>query len=184
MKTKLNLLIAICVSLGMGAQTKKTMENKIDSTAKGQVIKNGELIYSEILIKASPEKVWQEFANFESYSGWNPFIRSLKGSPESGNKIEVFLQPPGKKGMLFKPKVLVFDHSNQLRWLGKLFMGGLFDGEHTFLVKENKDGTTTFVQYERFRGILIPFMKKMLNGSTLNGFKEMNQALKERCEIQ
>jgi hypothetical protein len=184
MKTKLNLLIALCMSFGMEAQNQKTMENKIDSTTQGQVIKKGKLIYSEIIIKASPEKVWQEFTNFDSYSKWNPFIKSLKGSPAPENKIEVFLQPPGKKGMLFKPKVLVFEPLHQFRWIGKLFIGGLFDGEHTFLIRDNKDGTTTFVQFERFKGVLIPFMKKMLDGNTLNGFNQMNKALKLRCEIQ
>ena len=184
MKTKLNLLIAICISIGMGAQNQKTMKNKIDSTTKGQVIKKGKLVYSEIVIKASPEKVWQEFTNFESYTKWNPFIKSLKGSPASKNKIEVFIQPPGKKGMLFKPKVLVFEPFHQFRWIGKLFTGGLFDGEHTFLIKDNNDGTTTFIQFERFKGVLIPFAKKMLDENTLNGFNQMNEALKVRCEMK
>ena len=68
MKTKLNLLIALCLSFGGGAQNQKTMKNKIDSTTQGQVIKKGKLVYSEIIINASPEKVWQEFTNFENYS--------------------------------------------------------------------------------------------------------------------
>lgn len=171
------------ISLGAGAQNQKNMKTTNDSITNGQVIKKGKLVYSEILIKASPERVWQVFTDFENYATWNPFIKSLKGMPIVGNKIEVFLNPPGKKGMTFKPKVLVFDSLNQLRWIGKLFIGGLFDGEHVFLIQDNKDGTTTFIQFERFRGILIPFMKKMLDGNTLNGFNMMNEALKAKCEI-
>lgn len=168
----------------MGAQNQKIMKNKNDSTTKGQVIKKGKLVYSEINIKASPEKVWQEFTNFESYSNWNPFIKSLKGKPAPNNTIEVFLNPPGQKGMLFKPKVLVFEPNIQFRWIGKLFIGGLFDGEHAFILQGNNDGSTTFIQFERFRGILVPFVKKMLEGNTLNGFNQMNEALKMRCEMQ
>lgn len=160
------------------------MQTTNDSISSGQIIKKGKLIYSEITIKASPEKVWQEFTNFENYPDWNPFIKSLKGKPIVGNKIEVLLAPPEKKGMTFKPKVLVFDSTFQLRWIGKLFIKGIFDGEHTFLIKDNKDGTTTFIQFERFRGILIPFLKKMLNENTLKGFNQMNDALKKRCENQ
>lgn len=160
------------------------MQTTNDSITSGQIIKKGKLIYSEITIKASPEKVWQEFTNFENYPDWNPFIKSLKGKPIVGNKIEVLLAPPEKKGMTFKPKVLVFDSTFQLTWIGKLFIKGIFDGEHTFLIKDNKDGTTTFIQFERFRGILIPFLKKMLNENTLKGFNHMNDALKKRCENQ
>lgn len=152
------------------------------STAEGLIIKKGKLIYSEIVIQASSEKVWEIFTDFAKYPEWNPFIKSLKGSPEEGKIIEVLLQPPGNKGMLFKPKVLKFEARKEFRWIGKLMGGGIFDGEHVFLLKDNADGACTFIQYERFRGALIPFMKKMLEGPTLSGFQQMNEALKKRCE--
>jgi hypothetical protein len=106
----------------------------------------------------------------------------MKDSPAEGKNIEVFLQPPGNKGMLFKPKVLKFDARKEFRWIGKLMGGGIFDGEHVFILKDNADSTCIFIQYERFRGILIPLMKKMLEGPTLSGFQQMNEALKKRCE--
>jgi hypothetical protein len=152
--------------------------------AKGEVIQKGKLIYSEILIKANPQKVWEIFTDFEKYPEWNPFIKSLKGNPSSDSKINVFLQPQNNKGMNFSPNVLKFDANKEFRWIGKLFIPRLFDGEHTFLLIDNHDGTTTFLQFERFRGILIPFMKKMLEINTLNSFKSMNEALKNRSEEQ
>lgn len=184
MKLKLNLLFAFLITTAIEAQNPKTMKTTNDSITKGQIITKGKLVYSEIIINASPERVWKEFTDFERYASWNPFIKSLKGIPVVGGKIEVLLTPPGKKGMIFKPNVLAFDSAYQLRWIGKLFVKGIFDGEHTFLIKDNKDGTTTFIQFERFKGVLIPFMKKMLDGNTLNGFNQMNEALKVRCEMQ
>ncbi len=182
MKSKLNLLLLSVLSFGVTAQNQTNMENKNDAGADGQVIKHGKLIYSEIIIKASAEKVWQIFTNFEKYPEWNPFIKSLKGMPAEGKKIEAFLQLPEKKGMIFKPIILVNDSLKEIRWIGKLFIGRLFDGEHVFKLKDNKDGTVTFIQYERFRGILIPFMRKMLDNNTRAGFNLMNIALKQRCE--
>jgi len=158
------------------------MPTLYNTTTDGQIIKKGKLIYTEILITAPAEKVWKVFSDFAKYPEWNPFIKSLKGSPAVGKTIEVFLQPPGNKGMLFKPKVLVFREGKEFRWIGKLMGGGVFDGEHAFILKDNGNGSCTFIQYERFRGILIPFMKKMLEGSTLSGFQQMNEALKKRCE--
>jgi hypothetical protein len=46
----------------------------------------------------------------------------------------------------------------------------------------NGKGTTTFIQSEKFRGILVPFFKKMLDKNTTNGFDLMNQKLKEMVE--
>jgi hypothetical protein len=80
------------------------------------------------------------------------------------------------------PKKLAFDSRQQLRWIGKLIINGIFDGEHVFLIRDNNDGTSTFIQFEQFKGILIPFMKKMLDKDTLKGFNQMNETIKKRCE--
>ena len=174
------MLIILLVSLGLSAQNQSKMEN--DSITNGRVIKRGKLVYTEIHIKASVEKVWKEFTDFNSYSSWNPFIKSLTGEPKVGNKIQAILQPPGKNGMTFKPRVLVYDSLHQFRWIGSLRIGRLFDGEHAFILRAREDGTTTFIQFERFRGILVPLMKKMLDNNTKEGFTLMNEALKKRCE--
>lgn len=139
-------------------------------------------IKTQILINASPEKVWAVLTNFEKYPEWNPFIKSIKGDVKVGSKIIAILEPPESKGMTFKPKVLVFDSKKEFRWLGHLLFPGLFDGEHKFELIENYDGTTTFVQSENFKGILVPLFKRMLDVNTVNGFNLMNQKLKELAE--
>ncbi|MCC6371939.1 MAG: SRPBCC domain-containing protein [Bacteroidia bacterium] len=139
-------------------------------------------IKTEIVIQASPEKVWKEFTNFKTYSEWNPFIKSLTGETEKGKHLVVRLEPPNAKGMTFKPKVLTFEKNKELRWLGHLFVPGLFDGEHKFELIDNQNGTTTFIQSEKFNGILVPLFGKMLDVNTMNGFRLMNQKLKELAE--
>ena len=139
-------------------------------------------IKTEILIQASPVKVWQILMDFKNYGSWNPFITSISGEPRAGNFINVVIEPPEKKGMKFRPKVLVFNTNKEFRWKGKLIIPGLFDGEHIFELIDNKNGTTTFIQREIFRGLLIPFVTKMLDINTVNGFKLMNQKLKEQVE--
>ena len=139
-------------------------------------------IKTEILINATSDKVWTVFTNFDNYLKWNPFIKSIIGQVLVGNVIIVQLKPPGAKGMTFKPKVLTFEPNKELRWLGHLLFPGLFDGEHKFELIDNGDGTTTFRQSERFKGILVPLFKKMLDENTMNGFNLMNQKLKELAE--
>lgn len=72
-------------------------------------------IKAEIVINASPEKIW------------NPFIKSIKGEVKVGNKITVRIEPPNAKGMTFKPKVLTYETNKQLSWLGQLFFTGVFE---------------------------------------------------------
>lgn len=139
-------------------------------------------IKTQITINASPEKVWSILTNFEKYPEWNPFIKSIKGTPTVGKRIIARIEPPKAKGMTFTPKVLAFDANKQFRWIGHLLMPGLFDGEHIFEIIDNGDGTTTFIQREKFRGILVPLFKKMLDNNTVNGFNQMNQKLKELAE--
>jgi len=183
MNTKLifTAIIALTIAFGTDAQTLKTMNNATEN-ANGQVIKKGKLIYSEIKINARPDKVWQILTNFNDYPQWNPFIISISGEPIIGKKIHATIQPIGSSGMKFNPKVLQFTTNKELRWIGTLGISRIFDGEHTFKLIDNGDGTTSFLQYERFRGIMVPFAKKMLEVNSLQGFEAMNAKLKELAE--
>jgi hypothetical protein len=140
------------------------------------------LITTEIQINSTPENVWKTFVDFENYQHWNPFIKSLKGYPKKGKVITVKIAPPNSKEMTFNPKVLINEANKEFRWKGKLLFKGLFDGEHFFQIKANDDGSTTFIHGEKFTGLIVPFLKKQLNGNTKQGFIAMNQALKEKCE--
>jgi len=139
-------------------------------------------IKSEVIIHASPDKVWAILTDFNQYPNWNPFIKYIKGPAIEGKKIIARIEPPSSNGMTFKPKVLVYETNKEFRWIGHLLLPGLFDGEHCFTLVDNGNGTTTFIQSETFHGILVPLFKKMLDVNTINGFNQMNQKLKEQAE--
>lgn len=98
-----------------------------------------------------------------------------------GERLIVRLQPPGGRGMTFKPEVLEATPPRVLRWLGQLGMKGIFDGEHAFEIEPLDAGRSRFIHSETFRGILIPVFGGMLS-KTAEGFREMNEALKRRAE--
>ena len=81
------------------------------------------------------------------------------------------------------PTVLALETEKEFRWIGHLLFPGLFDGEHKFELIDNNNGTTTFVQSEKFTGILVPLFRKMLDVNTRNGFSLMNEKLKELAEL-
>jgi hypothetical protein len=138
-------------------------------------------IESEIVINASPEKVWSVLTRFEDHKRWNPFITSIKGEGVVGNNLVVSIKPPGGGGMTFKPVVLKFDAPKEFRWRGKLGVKGIFDGEHYFILEEAGANRTRFIHGENFSGILVSLMKGALE-KTRQGFILMNQSLKKECE--
>ena len=136
-------------------------------------------IKTSIVINATPQTVWSILTDFENYPNWNPFISSAEGEIAVGEKLKIT-----DGGMGFKPKVLVADENQELRWLGKLLFKGIFDGEHIFIIEDNKDGTVTFRQEEKFKGILVGMFSKKLDRETKPGFQAMNKKLKELAEAK
>jgi len=137
---------------------------------------------SEIGINATPERVWEVLTDLDAFEQWNPFIRRVSGNPQAGERLDVFIEPPGGRSMTFRPKVLRAEPGREFRWLGYLFVPGLFDGEHIFEIEPLEEGRVRLVQREEFRGILAPLLLRSLETSTRRGFEAMNQALKERAE--
>lgn len=133
---------------------------------------------TSIKIHSNAEQIWKVLTNFSEYNDWNPFILSVDGQVNEGNRIKVDLG-----NMTFKPEVLVYEKNKEFRWLGHLIFKGLFDGEHYFKIIENEDDTCTFVHGEKFKGFLIPMLKKKLLTETKMGFESMNKALKKRVML-
>jgi hypothetical protein len=115
-------------------------------------------------------------------SGTRSFAAS-KDRRGEGETLKVFIQPVGGKGMTFRPRVLRAVPDQELRWLGRVVLPGIFDGEHFFKIEPLDQGRRTrFIQGERFTGLLVPLLRKNLDRGTRAGFEAMNQALKARVE--
>jgi len=81
----------------------------------------------------------------------------------------------------FKPTVQAVEPNQLVRWLGRLLLPGVFDGEHSLRLEAINSDHTRFIQSERFGGLLVPLLGGLL-ARTQRGFEEMNQALKARVE--
>lgn len=139
-------------------------------------------LHTEIEIQASAGKIWEILADFESYPNWNPFIRTIRGEISEGSQLAVTIQPEGGKSMNFRPTVLKLQANQEFRWLGRLLVPGLFDGEHYFRIEELSENSVRFIQGEQFRGILVPLLWGSMESGTKAGFEAMNAALKQQAE--
>ena len=136
---------------------------------------------TNIEINAPAVRIWALLTDFARMSSWNPFIKSISGNLAQGDRLSVYIAPPGKAGMRFKPTVLTVRPERELRWLGHLLIPGVFDGEHHFLLEPIGDGRTRLMQGERFSGLLVGLLSGTLS-ATEAGFKAMNTALKREAE--
>lgn len=139
-------------------------------------------IVTAIDITGSPERVWKVLTAFDEFPLWNPFIRKVSGELQEGRRLEVHIQPPGHRTMIFRPVLVRVQPPRELRWLGRLWLPRLFDGEHAFIIEDLGAQRVRFVQREQFRGILVPLLWVFVGLDTRRGFEEMNLALKHRVE--
>lgn len=139
-------------------------------------------LVTHVDIDAPPEQVWQVLTDFDHYREWNPFAR-IVGRPTKDARLHVELTPPGGRTTRFRPTVTRVKKGHELRWLGHLFVPGLFDGEHRFVLEPLDGGDrTTLTHAEEFTGALSPLVWRLIRDETERGFEEMNAALKHRAE--
>ena len=130
-------------------------------------------------IPASPATVWQILTETDRYDEWNPFMTELSGRLAVGERVAVTIRP-GRRSMTFRPTVLALEDGTLLRWRGRAGVRGVFDGEHELRLQADTDGGTRFVQREVFTGLLVPFVRGILD-DTQTGFGAMNAALRDRA---
>jgi hypothetical protein len=133
-------------------------------------------IRTAILVKAPASVVRQILTDLPAYPEWNPFITRIQGVLRIDETLSVTLRPPGDAELTLTPRVITACDL-EIAWLGHLWIQGLFDGEHHFVIRPENRMSCTFVQYELFRGILVPFTGRLF-ARTKQGFEAMNLALK------
>ena len=148
---------------------------------EGSIVMAERRIETNIEIDAPTERIWALLTDFARMPSWNPFIRSISGNLAQGDRLSVFIAPPGKSGVRFEPTVLTVRPEREIRWLGHLFISGIFDGEHYFLLEPIGAGKTRLTQGEKFSGLLVGLLGGTLS-ATEAGFKAMNTALKREAE--
>lgn len=129
-------------------------------------------------IPAPVDVVWAVLSATDEYTAWNPFITRLDGRLDVGERLVATIRPRDKS-MTFKPTVVAVKPARLVRWQGRLGVRGIFDGEHELRLEPTPGGGTRFTQHETFSGVLVPFMRGVLD-DTLCGFAAMNEALRDR----
>lgn len=139
------------------------------------------VLRTEIEVDATPAEVWDVLADRAAYPEWNPFIVSSTGELKTGATITNVLKDTNGEETEFTPELLAVEPGKELRWIGKIPPGGIFDGEHSFRIEPLEGGRSRLIQEEKFNGIAVPFTVSMLNTTIKPQFEAMNRALAARA---
>ncbi|GAB2968415.1 SRPBCC family protein [Saccharothrix stipae] len=138
---------------------------------------------ASIEIDATPDEVWSVLTDLDAYDEWNPFIVSSSGTVEVGATLTNTMRDATGE-TTFTPTVLTVTPGRELRWQGKVGLGAVFDGEHSFLIEPVRPGRVRLTQTEHFSGVLVPFFRGQLHDNTLPQFRAMNDALAQRVNTR
>jgi hypothetical protein len=138
-------------------------------------------IHTSIDIDAAAETVWEVLTDFQRYPDWNGYTR-IDGEAVVGERLRVASGPEADEMPTFRPTVLRADPGRELLWRGHLYVRGLFDGEHRFLVDDLGDGRSRLTQSEEFGGLLAGPILRRYGEQTEATFRAVNAALKTRAE--
>lgn len=139
-------------------------------------------IETNIVIDSTPEKIWNILTNFEEYELWNPFMTKVVGNASLGSKIEVNIKTNSGKNRSYYPIITKCETNKELRWKGKSFLPGVFDGERVFVLEKSVDDKVSFSHKEIFSGLGVKLVGNKLDENLREGFVRMNEALKVRSE--
>jgi hypothetical protein len=133
-------------------------------------------LQASIQINATPQQVWAVLTDLSGYQTWNPFIISSTGTVKAGATLTNVMHD-ATGNTTFTPTVQVIVPRHELQWIGRVGPGGIFDGQHTFTIRQLGPDRVQFTQREDFTGIAVPFYESHLHADTLPQFRAMNAAL-------
>ena len=139
-------------------------------------------IETQIKANSTPEKIWKILINFEEYELWNPFMIKVVGDAKLGSKIMVKIQTVRGKQRTYYPTITRLEINKELRWKGKSFLPGIFDGERIFIIEKSTDNKVSFIHKEIFTGLGVKLVGNKLDEDLRESFDKMNIALKTKAE--
>jgi len=135
---------------------------------------------ASIEIHASAANIWAILVDARRWPEWDSNFDKIDGKIGLGERLTIF-----SKVMQGRPVSVIVAElvpNRQMTWTSGMPLG-LFRGRHSWTLTERSDGTTQFVSYETFTGILSPLIEKSIPDMTPS-FNDFVSRLKCRAETE
>ena len=136
---------------------------------------------NDIIVAASAEEVWVVLVAFSLYPEWNPFLRTIIGNASEGEQLRITAKLDGLPELSFRATISTCVSPFKLGWKA-IFLKGVFEAHHHFEIQELGATTCRFIHSEEFLGFFSKPVLFILESTFKNGYRMMNEALKERVE--
>lgn len=133
-------------------------------------------VHDEIIIHASPEKVWAVLTDTDNYDHWNPVMRLIDGAIEKGNKVKYRFTQDADNVSEIPSRVKKMIPNKLLNQAGGL--PGVLSFDHQYILESVADKTKLII-HEDYRGIGVNFWNPE---PVEKAYSKLNHALKARVE--
>lgn len=150
------------------------------------------VVRADTVIEAPSERVWELLTDLASYPSWNRFMPRVSGDLRPGGTLHAEVR--FRKGFFglpfhFRAQVLSCEECREIRWTGTLFFRRLMSGVHSLVLEplqplkppESSLAGVRLVHREELFGLLVPVVGWYLAPRMEEGFREMNEAIRERA---
>lgn len=166
MKQSLILIFLTAMTINVKAQN----QSQMTINQEAPVVQT-----KEIVINATPEKVWKVLTNIQNWDKWNKRIKSpkIQGDLEVGSSFTW-----KANGSKIKSKIHSFTPNRILGWQGKAFGASAI---HNWYLEPTENGTKIRVE-ESMEGWIINLMKKKMNEKLADDMVYWLEQLKIECK--
>jgi hypothetical protein len=130
------------------------------------------------IIHASVDTIWAILTDAPNWPTWNTTVTKVDGEIALNQKITVFAKVSPDRA--FPLTVREYVPHQRMVWSSSMPFG-LFQGERTYTLTEQPDGTVNFAMQEVFTGLLAPLITRSIP-DLQPSFEEFAAALKNRAE--
>ena len=140
-------------------------------------------VRTEVVIRASSQRIWELLLDFDTYPRWNPSIRRVHGRALPGEPATLWI-PLLPFGPCLPAPVIFFEvePAQRLRWIGIFLFPWLFRGDHRFILQPEEAHCIRVIQEETFHGLLVPLLAPLLRGHVRRLFRRTSLVLKQLAE--
>ncbi|WP_419927017.1 SRPBCC family protein [Candidatus Poriferisocius sp.] len=138
------------------------------------------LVYSDIVIEATPEQVWEVLTDFEAMPDWSSSLQGVVGDLSDGGQATAIFLSEGELSEF--PHILTWEEGRSFSWSDELlFAPGIVD-HHQYIVDRTDGVATLFVQTDQLTGDNATFPAGVLAGFLQGLYAQFNQELKAEVE--
>ncbi|MCY4195257.1 MAG: SRPBCC domain-containing protein [bacterium] len=138
------------------------------------------LVYSDIVIEATPEQVWEVLTDFDSMPDWSSSLQGVVGDlSEGGQATAIYLNEGVAQEF---PHILSWEEGRSFSWSDPIvFAPGIVD-HHRFVVDSTDGSATLFVQTDQLTGDDAALPASVLAELLRGAYAQFNQELKAEVE--